>query len=159
MGEGGSRVYHVFISHSWAHSDEYVRLVELLDSVEGFCWKNYSSPAWKPVLGEGAEARNRASLDALLEEELVRQMTPVSCVVVLAGLYVVHSRWIKREMEIAASMSKPILAVRPWGRRRMPSVVKSLADEIVGWRASNVVDAIRRLSGRRGRKGCPGGEE
>lgn len=36
------KTYNLFISHSWAYSDAYDRLIELLDSDRYFSYKNYS---------------------------------------------------------------------------------------------------------------------
>ena len=33
-------VYNLFISHSWAYSDAYEKLVKLLDAKKGFDYKN-----------------------------------------------------------------------------------------------------------------------
>lgn len=36
--------YNLFISHSWAYSDAYKRLVALLDAKPYFSYRNYSVP-------------------------------------------------------------------------------------------------------------------
>lgn len=40
--------YNLFISHSWAYTDAYEKLVNLLDSTDDFSYKNYSVPKDDP---------------------------------------------------------------------------------------------------------------
>lgn len=38
------KTYHLFISHSWAYSDAYNGLIDLLDKDPAFVYTNYSVP-------------------------------------------------------------------------------------------------------------------
>ncbi len=49
----------------------------------------------------------------------------VTVVVILAGKYATHRKWIHREIQIAQTEyehKKPILGVEPWGSRQISSV-------------------------------------
>ena len=61
-------------------------------------------------------------------------------------MYVNHRKWIQEEIDIAQSYSKPIIGVIPWGQERVPIEVQKIAEEMVGWQTSSIVDAIRRWS-------------
>lgn len=135
------KIYNIFISHAWKHSDEYERLVRMLNGAPRFRWKNFSVPECSPLLDIDDE-HNR---DALFKE-LAEQIRPVHCVVVLAGMYVNHSYWIKKEIEIAERYGKPVIGVKPWGREKVPTFVKEKAKAVVGWHTDSVVKAIKRYS-------------
>lgn len=129
--------YRLFISHSWDYSDEYHRMTELLDDENRFQYENYSVP-------------EHDELDTTSDRELRRalrdQIKPASVVIVLAGMYSHHSKWIGKEIDITENMEKAILGVEPYGRQRTPKRVQNAADEMVGWRTNSVVSAIRNLS-------------
>ncbi|MFQ6060116.1 MAG: TIR domain-containing protein [Thermoplasmata archaeon] len=133
---GEERTYNVFIPHAWDYEEEYQRLLSLLEDVEDFDFRDYSIPRDDPL---------ETATDAELEEALRNQIRPVSVVVVPAGMYAAHRRWIEKEIEIARELRKPIVAVRPWGSQMMPRIVEESADEVVGWHKEFIVDAIRRV--------------
>ena len=37
-------MYNLFISHSWSYSNEYEKLIAILDSAKNFVYKDYSVP-------------------------------------------------------------------------------------------------------------------
>lgn len=127
--------YRLFISHSWSYSDAYERLTNLLAKHTLFKWRNYSVPKDDPI--------HNAPNARLLEMAIERQMKPVNCVLILAGVYSSYSKWIQREIRIAKQLAKPIIAVEPWGAESTSVVVKDNADEIVGWNSDSIVDAVR----------------
>lgn len=128
-------MYNLFISHSWAYSDQYDRLVALLNAAPNFEYRNYSVPKDDPI--------HNAPYQYQLKEAIHRQMQPASCVIILAGVYSTYSKWINIEIELAQSMNKKIIAVEPWGASRTSAVVKNAANETVGWNTSSIVRAIR----------------
>ena len=65
----------------------------------------------------------------------------------MAGVYASYSKWIDREIQCATrDLSKPIIAIRPWGNERISQAVQDAASTIVGWNTSSIVDAIRRYA-------------
>ena len=127
--------YNLFISHSWTYSDAYEKLVNILDGVSGFSYRNDSVPKDDPI--------HNAPYAYQLKAAIRNQMQHASCVLVLAGVYSSYSKWIKIELELAAEMGKKIIAIEPWGSERTSTIVKNYADEIVKWQGSSVVKAIR----------------
>lgn len=127
--------YHVFISHAWDYSEHYHNLKELLEGAEeyGFSMVDYSVPEEKKLSTSTIEE---------LEAALHDQIKPASVVIVSAGMYVAHRRWIKKEIEIAESIGKPVIGVKPWGNTQMPAAVTETAAETVGWQTSSLIDAI-----------------
>ena len=134
-----TNTYNLFISHSWAYSDAYEKLIGLLDSKGGyFPYMNYSVPQDDPI----HNAPNQAALRAAIE----RQIKPASVVLILAGVYATYSKWINVEIEIAAQLGKPIVAIEPWGSEKTSQVVKDAADKIVKWQTDSIVNAIREVA-------------
>ena len=127
--------YNLFISHSWAYSDAYSKLMELLSNAPYFNFKNYSVPKDDPI--------HNAPNDYQLRAEIKNQMQHASCVLILAGVYATYSKWIKIEIQLAQEMGKKIIAIQPWAAQRTSQVVKKSADEIVGWNTDSIVKAIR----------------
>lgn len=131
-----ANTYNLFISHSWAYGDQYERLIALLNSKGGyFPYKNYSVPQNDPI----HNAPNQIALRAAIE----RQIKPASVVLILAGVYSTHSKWINIEIEIAQKLGKPIVAIELWGAEKTSAVVKNAADRIVKWQTESIVNAIR----------------
>lgn len=130
--------YRLFISHSWAYGDAYEKLVQFFDKHPNFNWTDYSVPKIDPI-------HNAPSSQALYEA-IKRQVAPVNCVIILAGVYSTYSSWIKKEIEIAKGYRKPIIAVEPWGSERTSQIVKRNANAIVKWQSSSIVSAIRQYS-------------
>ena len=70
-------------------------------------------------------------------------------VLVLAGVYASHSKWIDIEIDLAESSfasAKPIVAIEPWGSERTSTRVKRAADEVVKWSTKSIVRAIEELA-------------
>lgn len=126
--------YNLFISHSWAYSDAYEKLVNLLDSADNFSYKNYSIPKDDPI--------HNAKYDYQLKEAIRNQIKHASCILILAGVYSTYSKWINIEIELAQEMGKKIIAIEPWGSERTSTIVKNNATKIVKWQTSSIVKAI-----------------
>lgn len=129
------RTYSLFISHAWRYDDDYRRLVSLLNAAPTLRYRNLSVTRHNPVF---------ANNDGALRRELDDQMRTAQLVLVLAGMYAQHSKWIGYELKRAGEWRKPVVAIRPWGGQRTPLAVSLAADELVSWQTSSIVPAIRR---------------
>lgn len=127
--------HHLFISHSWNYSDAYDRLNLLLKAHPTFVYKNFSVPPHNPILN--------AANDAELESAIENKIRPCSAVLIMAGVYATHSKWINKEIEIAQRMGKPIIAVKPFGAERISTVVRNAAHAECAWNTESIVRAIR----------------
>ncbi len=135
------KTHHLFISHSWSYSDQYQRLINLLNERSYFRFKDYSVPSNDPILGERT--------DQALSDAIRRQMSPCGVVMITAGIYVAYRKWIQKEIEIARhgfQMAKPIVAIKPWANCRMSASVREAASRIVGWNTESVINAIKEVS-------------
>lgn len=130
------KTYRLFISHSWAYGDAYEKLVKFFNEHPNFKWVNYSVPKDDPI--------HSANNDAQLYKAIKAQIAQVNCVVMLAGVYSSHSKWIDKEIQISkADFNKPIIAVEPWASEKTSKLVKNNSDAIVKWQSKSIVDAIR----------------
>lgn len=135
------RTYHIFISHSWSYNDQYEKLISLLDQVPYFAFKDYSVPKDDPI--------HKSSNDSALRKAIKKHMSPASVVIILAGVYASHSRWIKKEIDLAKNSfptPKIIVAVKLWGSERTSKDAKDSADSIVGWNGKSIANAIKDLT-------------
>jgi hypothetical protein len=128
--------YRLFISHAWAYSEGYTRVLKFLTDAPHFIFSNYSVPVAKAF---------DTMTKLQLQEQLREQIRPVQAVVILGGMYVAHSDWIQFEIDFAVSLKKPILGITPWAAQRMPDAVTRAATKIVGWNTTSIVDGIRGL--------------
>lgn len=136
-----NKTYNIFISHSWAYSDYYNRLLRLMEKDWSFNYKDYSVPKDDPIHTNGTDTQ----LYAAIKE----QISHASVVLVLAGVYSTYSKWINKEIKIASSefaVPKPIIAIQPWRSERTSKTVKEAADIIVGWNSNSIIEAIKNLS-------------
>lgn len=133
------KTYDLFISHVWRKTEnsEYYRLANLLKEANNFEWRNYSVPEHDPL---------GTKTDKELREALDRQIKPVNCFIIVAGMYTNYRKWILEEIEIAKSYNKPIIGVIPWGQERTPVEVQNIAKEMVAWQTSSIVAAVRKWS-------------
>lgn len=88
-----ARTYNIFISHSWAYSDAYIKLVDLLNARGYFSFKNFSVPMNDPI--------HNAPNQQTLYNAIYNQIKPASVVLIMAGVYSTHSKWINHEIQIA----------------------------------------------------------
>ncbi len=129
------KIYKIFISHSWTYGDAYEKVVNMLNR-EGINFSNHSVPKSSPIHTNGT--------DKQLEEAIDAKIKGTSCVLIMAGKYSTYSKWIKKEIDIAKSYNKPIIAIRPWASLQASIVVQENADEIVGWQSSSIANAIKK---------------
>lgn len=95
--------YNLFISHSWAYSDAYEKLVKLLDGANRFDYRNYSVPKDDPI----HNAPNAEKLKLAIKN----QMDYASVVLVLAGVYVhTFPRMILRPKKAQPFQRVPVIA-------------------------------------------------
>lgn len=127
----------MFISHAWRYHDDYRRLIKLLDKAKRFEYANYSVPK-----DESFDNMSNPELYDQLRDQIRR----VESVVILAGLYVSYSNWIKFEINYAQKLDKPLIGVQPWGNERTPQRVSQAANTVVGWNSKTIVRAIRDYS-------------
>ncbi len=132
------RTRNLFISHRWSYPCFYNRIVALLRKRRYFRFKDYSVPRECAI----HDARTDAELIAAIR----RKMLPCSVVIITAGVHATKSKWMKKEIQIAQRLSKPILAVKPRGSKRTSVRVKDAADRIVKWNTESIVCGIRELS-------------
>ena len=133
------RTYRLFISHSWTYGDSYEKLVKFFTEHPNFKWVDYSVPKDDPI--------HNAKNDKQLYEAIKKQIQPVHCVVMLAGVYSTYSKWINKEIKISKEeFSKPIVAVEPWASEKTSQIVKDNADKIVKWQSASIVSAIREVA-------------
>lgn len=124
--------YKIFISHSWKYDESYQKVSEWIDN--RLIWANMSIPSDKPK-----DAASKLALKQKIENNIMKS----SGIIVLSGMYVSHSEWIRIEIEIARKYNKPIIGIIPRGNERIPSIVLDNA-KMVKWNSQSLIDAIKR---------------
>lgn len=129
------KMYNLFISHAWHRSEHYEKVIEWLDD-SSISYRNYSVPEENPL-----HSGNKTKL----KEDLTAQIRPASCIIILSGMYAAYSEWIEYEINEAVRMEKYIIALKPWGQERIPSIIQENADVIIGWNSSSLINAIKNI--------------
>lgn len=137
------KTYDLFISHAWKYGDEYDNLVDLLNSAPYFYYRNYSAPEHKPLKNlDSSDVKTKSEITSAIQ----RKISPVNAVLVISGMYANNREWMEKEIEIAQSYGKPIIAVKPWGNKVILTYISDVSDTIVGWNTDSIVNAIRTYS-------------
>ena len=125
----------VFVTHTFAESDDYLRVFEFLESVDRFYYLNVSKPESVPSQG-GLEA---------IKDELIQQIKGCEAMIVLASLYAQNKDLVGYQMDVAEANEKPIIALRPFGGlvETLPELVER-ANEHIEWNERVIVDALKR---------------
>ncbi len=130
-----TKTYHVFISHSWDHSEDLKRLRELLEARPYFKVEFEEVPKHEPINSANAPYIKRRLRDRLKSSDIV---------LVIAGVYATYSNWMQWELDTADECGLSVVGVIPRGQERISTFVKDSAIEFVYWNTESIVDAIRR---------------
>ncbi|HLT90719.1 MAG TPA: hypothetical protein VKZ85_07220 [Woeseiaceae bacterium] len=125
----------VYVTHTFAEDEDYLRIFEFLEGVDRFFYVNLSKPENVPASG-GMEA---------IKEELIRQIKECEAVVVPAAHYQRNPELIRFQMDVADANEKPIIAVRHFGgTAETPKELLDRANEHIEWNPREIADALRR---------------
>ncbi len=122
----------IFVSHSWKHDDDYNKLIKNFKK-QGFEYYNHSLPE-----GKADYLKNEKEI----EKKIKNQLLYCRCLLVLGGNYA-NKPWIKKEVEIAKSLNKKVIAVRPWNAYKIPKYLEGAADEVVGFNSKAIIERIK----------------
>jgi hypothetical protein len=135
---------NVFISHSWSYSGHYEKLSEWIFRTS---WSSDQYPIrFMDTSVPSTDPIHNAPNEHTLKERIYERIGASHIVVCPTGMYSSHSKWIGKEIEGAALLNRPVLAVNPWAQERKSLVVASKADLQVGWNADSVVKGIWQLT-------------
>ena len=127
--------YKIFVSHSWAHSDDLIALQNLLNGRGYFNVEFTEASKDVPINSENA---------TYVKSRLKSKIINSDIVLALAGVYASHSDWMIWELDTAVSNSIPIVGVIPRGQERISQEVSSRSKEDVRWNTESIVEAIRK---------------
>jgi hypothetical protein len=126
--------YKIFISHSWAHTDDLEALQKLLND-RGYLNVEFMEASKKvPINSENAPYVKSVLKQKILNSDIVLG---------LAAIYASHSEWMIWELETAKNNGIPIVGVIPRGQERISSEVYSRSIVDVRWNTESIVAAIR----------------
>jgi hypothetical protein len=122
--ESESKTYNIFLSHIDKDNDEYSTFIQKLSSAHDF------------------EYKDCGILEKINDSELEEQIKPVGIVIILSGLYNSYKQIIKKQLDIALNLGKPIIVIRPYGMENIPTELEEIAEDVVGWNAPCIVDSL-----------------
>ena len=125
----------VFVTHTFAETDDYLRVFEFLESMENFFYLNVSKPEDMPKTG-GLVA---------IKDELIAQIKESEAVIVLSSLYSENTDLVKYQMDVAEANEKPTIAIRPFGGvEETPTDLAERANEHIEWNDRQIRDSLKR---------------
>ena len=104
--------------------------------------KNFRVSDFSIPEGKRLPTKNDDELKARLRQHIVR----CNCIIILSGMYVDYSDWIDFEIDTAVDLGKPIIGLEPRGQERVPLKVQNVANVMIGWTSSSVINAVRTYS-------------
>lgn len=129
-----TKIYKIFISHSWTYTDTLESLRKLLDSRGYFAATYEESTKDKPINSDD---------ESYVKRSLAGKIANSDIVIGLAGMYASHSDWIAWELDKAIELKVPVIGVTPHGQERVSKVVSDRALEVVKWSTESIVRAVR----------------
>ena len=120
--EDETKMYNLFVSHIDRDEDEYSIFIQKLSGV--------------------LEYQNLGILGDIDENDIIEQIKPAEVVIVLSGLYNKYKSIIKKQVDIARNLNKPIIVIRPYGMEDVPEELEEAATDIVGWNAPCIAESI-----------------
>jgi len=120
------RVYNLFVSHIDRDEDEYSIFIQKLSGV--------------------LEYQNLGILENIDENDLTEQIKHAEVVIILSGLYNKYKSIIKKQVDIAKKLNKPIIVIRPYGMENVPEELEEIAADIVGWNAPCIGESIEDIA-------------
>lgn len=124
----------LFVTHSWAENDDYMRFFEYLEAPGTFYYLNTSQPQAKRPIDKESE-----------REDLRRQISPCEVIVVLPEAFRAAPELVLFQMTFAKAADRPIIAMENFGSTQpLAKAIKDMADEVVAWNERSVIDALRR---------------
>jgi hypothetical protein len=125
----------VFATHCFDENDDYIRVFEFLESVDGFYYLNVSKPENMPTTGGVQE----------LKDELIAQIKAAEAVIVLTLAYELNQDLVSFMVDVAEANNIGMIAIRPFGAAmQTPPELQQRCAENVEWNNREIVDAIRR---------------
>lgn len=126
--------YKIFISHSWAHSNDLQNLQNLLNSRGYFNVEFTEASKDVPI-----NSTNATYIKARLSAKILSS----DIVLALAGIYASHSDWMPWELDTAKNLGLSIIGIIPRGQERISREVSSRSVIDVKWNTESIVEAIR----------------
>jgi hypothetical protein len=126
--------YKIFVSHSWAYSDDLYSLQRLLNARGYFNVEFTEATKDVPI-----NSQNAAYIKTVLRNKIITS----DIVLAMAGIYATYSEWMVWEMDTAKSYGIPIIGIVPRGQERISSEVFSRSIVDVRWNTESIVEAIR----------------
>ncbi len=132
--EMDQRTYHLFITQVKETDDEYQRFNGRLEDAHDFSYENHSDNSLSGC----------ADIDEL-KKALKGQINNADLVIVLSGLYPTYKNLIMTVLNLAHTMEKPVLLIRPYGMENVPPELEELSKGVIGWSASCIAASIKGL--------------
>ncbi|MBD0848821.1 TIR domain-containing protein [Pectobacterium atrosepticum] len=130
-----ARVYKVFISHSWQHSDTLEALRNLINARGYFSATYEESTKDNPINSEN---------ESYVKIRLAKKIENSDIILALAGIYASHSSWMLWELDKAIELGTPIIGVIPRGQEKISTVVSTRSIIDVRWNTESIIAAIRK---------------
>ncbi|MBE9488112.1 MAG: TIR domain-containing protein [Bacteroidetes bacterium] len=132
-----AKEYKVFISHSWSHINDLIRLREMLQD------RGYFNVDFEEVTPDcPINSDNSCYIRSKLRQKILNS----DIVLGVAGVYGSYSEWMQWELDTANDLKIKVIGVVPWGQERVSSVVSERAIETVRWNTESIVTAIKKYS-------------
>lgn len=131
--------YDLFIVHAWRYHDDWNRMVELIDTIPDFKWRNFSLPWYDPSI-EPHLPEGKARLDKLLEGQII----PAHCVIYVPAIFEskLTGKWRETALDMIRLQGKPVIVVNQTPDALIPEDITPLVRAVTAWDAAELKAAV-----------------
>jgi hypothetical protein len=130
--------YGIFISHAWNYHSDYLRMIEILYTLNGFEWENCSN--YQYGIAPNEIDFFHAHLPSLLRQQIYKS----HCVLIMTDIYLENKYWVQKEIDIARELNKPVIAIKSKFLSLIPEKIKESSLEVVDWNPEVIFSAIKK---------------
>ncbi len=131
--------YDLFIVHAWRYHDDWNRMVDTIDAIPDFKWRNFSLPWYDPSI-EPFTPDGKIRLDKSLEG----QVKPAHCAIYVASIFASQQteKWLDTALEMIHAEGKPVIVVSDSVDAAIPEQIRNQVKAVVPWHGAAIKAAL-----------------
>ena len=135
------KTYRIFITHAWFASEDYNRLIKLLESIQNFKIEVCSVTGYDPFI----DPESMTGYDKL-KSIMDYQIRPVNVAFILPSLFASHESWVKLAIYLFEMNGIFPLVMAPADGKELPGFLSIKAKAVIDWNLEVIEENIKAFS-------------